>query len=348
MSGEKSEQPTPKKLRDARVKGQVVKSREVVSTALILALVALFMGASSYYMEHLGGLMLMPATYLNLPFGQAFELVLENLMQELVYLCLPILAVAALVVIASHLAQYGFLLSGDAIKPDLKKINPVEGAKKIFSVRSLVEFLKSTLKVALLTLLVWVTLEGNLNALIRLPACGLGCIAPVIGLMLEQLMLVCGVGFVLISAADYAFERYQHNKQLRMSKDEIKREYKEMEGSPEIKSKRRQFHQELQTSNLRADVQRSSVIVANPTHIAIGIRYVRGETPLPLITLKYTDAQALQVRRIAEEECIPVLQRIPLARALYQGGHVDQYIPADLIEPTAEVLRWLADLHKEP
>ena len=202
MSGEKSEQPTPKKLRDARVKGQVVKSREVVSTALILALVALFMGASSYYMEHLGGLMLMPATYLNLPFGQAFELVLENLMQELVYLCLPILAVAALVVIASHLAQYGFLLSGDAIKPDLKKINPVEGAKKIFSVRSLVEFLKSTLKVALLTLLVWVTLEGNLNALIRLPACGLGCIAPVIGLMLEQLMLVCGVGLVLISAAD--------------------------------------------------------------------------------------------------------------------------------------------------
>ena len=103
----------------------------------------------------------------------------------------------------------------------------------------------------------------------------------------------------------------------------------------------------MQTSNLRADVKRSSVIVANPTHIAIGIRYVRGETPLPLITLKYTDAQALRVRRMAEEEGIPVLQRIPLARALYQGGHVDQYIPADLIEPTAEVLRWLADLHKE-
>ncbi|GLX89411.1 type III secretion system export apparatus subunit SctU [Pseudomonas weihenstephanensis] len=347
MSGEKTEQPTAKKLRDARDKGQVVKSKEVVSTALILALVTLFMTCSEYYMEHLGGLMLMPANYLNLPFGQAFELVLENLMQELVYLCLPILVVAALVVIVSHLAQYGFLLSGESIMPDLKKINPVEGAKKIFSIRSLVEFLKSALKVALLSLLVWVTLEGNLNALIRLPACGLGCIAPIVGLMLEQLMLVCGVGFVLISAADYAFERYQHNKQLRMSKDEIKREYKEMEGSPEIKSKRRQFHQELQTSNLRADVKRSSVIVANPTHIAIGIRYVRGETPLPLITLKYTDAQALRVRRMAEEEGIPVLQRIPLARALYQGGHVDQYIPADLIEPTAEVLRWLADLHRE-
>jgi type III secretion protein U len=241
----------------------------------------------------------------------------------------------------AHLAQYGFLLSGESIKPDLKHINPMEGAKKIFSIRSLVDFLKSIIKVALLSLLVWTTLAGNLDSLIRLPGCGMGCIAPVIGLLLEQLLLVCGVGFVLISALDYAFERYQHSKQLRMSKDEIKREYKEMEGSPEIKSKRRQFHQELQSSNLRDDVKRSSVIVANPTHIAIGIRYVKSETPLPVVTLKHTEALALQVRRIAEEENIPVLQRVPLARALYQDSHVDQYIPADLIQATAEVLRWL-------
>lgn len=159
--------------------------------------------------------------------------------------------------------------------------------------------------------------------------------------MLRQLMLVCAVGFLAIAVADYAFERHQHYKQLRMSKDEVKREYKEMEGSPEIKSKRRQFHQELQSSNLRADVRRSSVIVANPTHVAIGIRYRRGETPLPLVTLKHTDALALRVRRIAEEEGIPVLQRIPLARALLRDGNVDQYIPADLIQATAEVLRWL-------
>ena len=145
-------------------------------------------------------------------------------------------------------------------------------------------------------------MQGNLASLLRIPACGLDCVAPVSGLMLRQLMLVCAVGFLAIAVADYAFERHQHYKQLRMSKDEVKREYKEMEGSPEIKSKRRQFHQELQSSNLRADVRRSSVIVANPTHVAIGIRYRRGETPLPLITLKHTDALALRVRRIAEEE----------------------------------------------
>ena len=251
-------------------------------------------------------------------------------------------------VVLSHVGQYGFLLSLDSVKPDLKKINPVEGAKKIFSIRSLVEFLKSTLKVALLSLLVWLTLQGNLASLLRIPACGLDCVAPVSGLMLRQLMLVCAVGFLAIAVADYAFERHQHYKQLRMSKDEVKREYKEMEGSPEIKSKRRQFHQELQSSNLRADVRRSSVIVANPTHVAIGIRYRRGETPLPLVTLKHTDALALRVRRIAEEEGIPVLQRVPLARALLRDGNVDQYIPADLIQATAEVLRWLESQQTDP
>ena len=332
MSAEKTEQPTAKKLRDARRQGQVVKSKEIVSSALILSLVALLMG---YYLEHLGKLLLLPAEYIDLPFRQALETILENLLQELLYLLAPVLLVAALVVVLSHVGQYGFLLSLDSVKPDLKKINPVEGAKKIFSIRSLVEFLKSTLKVALLSLLVWLTLQGNLASLLRIPACGLDCVAPVSGLMLRQLMLVCAVGFLAIAVADYAFERHQHYKQLRMSKDEVKREYKEMEGSPEIKSKRRQFHQELQSSNLRADVRRSSVIVA------IGIRYRRGETPLPLVTLKHTDALALRVRRIAEEEGIPVLQRIPLARALLRDGNVDQYIPADLIQATAEVLRWL-------
>lgn len=253
MSAEKTEQPTAKKLRDARRQGQVVKSKEIVSSALILSLVALLMGFSDYYLEHLGKLLLLPAEYIDLPFRQALETILENLLQELLYLLAPVLLVAALVV----------------------------------------------------------------------------------------LMLVCAVGFLAIAVADYAFERHQHYKQLRMSKDEVKREYKEMEGSPEIKSKRRQFHQELQSSNLRADVRRSSVIVANPTHVAIGIRYRRGETPLPLVTLKHTDALALRVRRIAEEEGIPVLQRIPLARALLRDGNVDQYIPADLIQATAEVLRWL-------
>jgi len=150
---------------------------------------------------------------------------------------------------------------------------------------------------------------------------------------------------LLISAADHALERYQHRKQLRMSKDEVKRERKEMDDSPEIKSQRHKFQRELQSGSMRTDVKRSSVIVTNPP--TLPIRYQPDETPLPLVPLMYTDALALRVRKIAEEEGIPVLERVPLARALYQDGFVDQYIPGELIEPTAEVLRWLYSQQKD-
>ncbi|MDD0976386.1 type III secretion system export apparatus subunit SctU [Pseudomonas fontis] len=347
MSAEKSQPPTDKKLRDARRKGQVAKSKEVVSTLLIIAMVAMIMGLSDYYMTHFGELMLLPAAYVHLPFGQALHLMVDSLLREAIYLCLPLMIMAVLVAIFSHLMQSGFLFSGEPIKPDIKKINPVEGMKKIFSVKNLIDFIKSILKVALLTVLVWSTLKNDLKTLLLLPYSGLGSIAAVTGQLVHYLMMMCAAGFLLISAIDYALERFQHHKQLRMSKDEVKREHKEMDGSPEIKAQRRQLHRELQSGSMRADVKRSSVIVTNPTHIAVGIRYQPGETPLPLVTLMYTDALALRVRQIAQEEGIPVLERVPLARALHSDGLVDQYIPAELIEPTAEVLRWLHSQQKQ-
>jgi len=146
---------------------------------------------------------------------------------------------------------------------------------------------------------------------------------------------------LLIVVLDALSEYWLFMKDQMMDKDSVKREHKEMEGSPEIKKRRRQMHREMQDGSMREDVKRSSVIVTNPTHIAVGIRYQAGETPLPLVTLMYTDTLALRIRKLAEEEGVPVLERVPLARALYQDALVDQYIPRELIEPTAEVLRWL-------
>jgi len=338
---EKNQPPTPKKLRDARKKGQVVKSKEVASTLLILSLIGVILGFSDYYLSHFASLMLLPEAFIHLPFRQALNLTLESLLRESIYLSLPLLALASLAAIASHLMQTGFLFTTESLKLDIKKINPVEGAKKIFSVKSLIEFLKSALKVALLTVLVWVTLRNDMKTLLLLPHAKLPSVGVVAGMLLKNLILMCAVGFLIICAADYGVERYQLRKQLRMSKDEVKREHKEMEGSPEIKKRRRQMHREMQDGSMREDVKRSSVIVTNPTHIAVGIRYQAGETPLPLVTLMYTDTLALRIRKLAEEEGVPVLERVPLARALYQDALVDQYIPRELIEPTAEVLRWL-------
>ncbi len=182
----------------------------------------------------------------------------------------------------------------------------------------------------------------------QIPTCGLECVPTITGVMIKQLMIISSVGFIVIAAADFAYQKFDHTKKLKMSKDEVKREYKEMEGSPEIKSKRRQLHQELQASNQRENVKRSNVLVTNPTHIAVGLYYKKGETPpLPVITLMETDAVAKRMIAIAKEEGVPVMQKVPLARALYADGNVDQYIPSDLIEATAEVLRWLASLESD-
>ncbi|MBC3450525.1 type III secretion system export apparatus subunit SctU [Pseudomonas mosselii] len=341
MSAEKTEQPTRAKLRDARRNGQVARSKELVSTVLILSLVALPMGFPDYFLGHLGELMLLPAPLLHLPFHQALEVMLGQLLQELLWLTLPFLLTTVLAGIAGNLLQTGFVFSGQSLAPDLKKVSLLEGVKRIFSIRNLLDFFKSSLKVMLLGALVLGLLSDHLRTLLRVSSCGIECILPLLGSLIGKLIGVCAVGFLAISAVDYGLERWQHHKQLRMSKEEVKREHKEMEGAPELKRERRKRHREMQNGTLRADVRRSSVIIANPTHIAIGLRYKPGETPLPLVTLKYTDQQALLVRRLAEEEGIPVIERIPLARALFADSRVEQYIPGELIQPVAEVIRWL-------
>ncbi|MDC5821470.1 type III secretion system export apparatus subunit SctU [Vibrio europaeus] len=344
MSGEKTEQPTPKKLRDARQKGQVAKSQEIVSSSLILVLIAVLFAFSDYYLEHISALLLLPSELAYQGFQDALLDVAISIAKEMAYLLAPIILVAALVAIFANMGQFGFLFTGESIKPEIKKVNPVEGAKRIFSLKSVIEFIKSILKVSLLSCIIWITLRGNLNTLLQVPTCGLNCVPTIAGVLIKQLMIISSVGFIVIAAADFAYQKYDHTKKLKMTKDEVKREYKEMEGSPEIKSKRRQLHQELQASNQRENVKRSNVLVTNPTHIAIGLYYKKGETPLPIITLKETDAMAKRMIKIAQEEGIPVMQKVPLARALYADGQLDQYIPGDLIEATAEILRWVASL----
>ncbi|TOI08399.1 EscU/YscU/HrcU family type III secretion system export apparatus switch protein, partial [Vibrio parahaemolyticus] len=223
MSGEKTEQPTAKKLRDARKKGQVAKSQEIVSSALILALIAVLFAFADYYMSHISALLLLPSELAYQGFQDALIDVAIAIAKEMAYLLAPIILVAALIAIFSNMGQFGFLFSGESIKPDIKKINPVEGAKRIFSLKSVIEFIKSILKVSLLSCIIWVTLRGNINTLMQIPTCGLECVPAVTGVMIKQLMIISSVGFVVIAAADFAYQKFDHTKKLKMSKDEVKR-----------------------------------------------------------------------------------------------------------------------------
>ena len=153
--------------------------------------------------------------------------------------------------------------------------------------------------------------------------------------------------FIVIAAADFVFQKFQHTKQLKMSKDEIKKEYKEMEGDPLIKGKRKQFHHELMSQQVASNVKRSSVVVTNPTRIAIALEYRQGETPLPIVRAKGEGFLAKRIIEIAQQEGIPIMENVPLARDLHEQSTVDQYIPVDLIEAVAEVLRWVKQLEEQ-
>ena len=345
---EKTEQPSPKKLRDARKKGQVASSKEVASAALILAIFALLWGMSGYYLSKFEEMILLPTTYLGSDFEYSLEQVVNGMLLLMAYLIAPLLAVVVLVAVLAYTAQFGILFALQSLKPDIKKLNPMSGIKKIFSIKNLIEFLKSIIKIVFLSILLFLVIRNSLDDLLKIPDCGLECIPLVLGTLLKHLIINAAFAFIIIAAADFAIQKFQHTKSLKMTKDEVKREFKESEGNPEIKGKRRQLHQELMSQQTTNAVKNSTVVVTNPTHIAIALEYKDGATPLPIIRAKGENLNAKRIIEVAKENGIPIMENVPLARALNERSEIDQYIPSDLIEAVAEVLRWVQQLEDKP
>lgn len=344
---EKSEPPTPKKLRDARQKGQVAKSQDVNAAALTVTCFVMISALWPSYVEEVKELMVLPAAYYNVPFQDALREVLAAVAVKIAYMSLPIMAAVMLVGIAANFGQIGFMLVFDPIKPELKKINPLDKAKQMFSIKNLVEFLKSALKVIIIAVLIYIVTKNSLDPLTRVPYAGETGVLQALKPMLSTLAINITLVYIAIAAADYFFQKYQHVKQLKMSKDEVKREYKESEGNPEIKGKRKQLHQEMVMNDTMERTRKSSVVVTNPTHLAIAIYYKEEDNQMPKVLAKGEDYVAHRMVEVAKQEGIPVMQHIPLARALYENVDVDRFIPADLIEPMAEVLRWVKEFHEQ-
>lgn len=340
---EKTEKPTPKKLRDARQKGQVSKSQDVTTTALTVACFVLIANLWMPYVVQLKELILFPTNFYHVPFREALPQVLYGIVWKIFILTLPFLAVVLVVGIAANMLQIGVLFVFEPIKPELKKLNPIDKAKQIFSMKNFVEFIKSSIKVIVIGVLIYLVTKSSLDPLTKVPYAGETGVLMALKPMLSHLAVNITLVYVTIAAADYFFQKFQHIKQLKMSKDEIKREYKESEGSPEIKQKRKQLHQEMVNSNTVERTRKATVVVTNPTHLAIAIYYKEEDQEMPRVIAKGEDDVARRMVEAAKQEGIPIMQHIPLARALYADVDVDRYVPGDLIEPMAEVLRWLKD-----
>lgn len=340
---EKTEPPTPKKLREAREKGQVAKSRDLSQAFLFAVIAVMLLSAAGAYSRTLKDFLVFPARFYTSPFPVALREVGEAALDIAISLLAPLMAAVIITGIVANVLQTGFLFSPKALAVELSKINPATQIKQMFSVKNLVEFLKSIIKIGVLGLLLYLVIKNGLRDLLLSGPCGLDCVIQVTGALTKEVVYTTIAIFLIIAAADYFFQYFQHIKQLRMSKDEVKREYKEMEGDPLIKSKRHHLHQELMMENTAQKAGTASVLVTNPTHIAVALYYKSEETPLPLVVAKGQGFVAQRMIEVAQHADVPVMQNIPLARGLYAEADIDQYIPSSLIEPVAEVLRWVQE-----
>jgi len=339
MSSEKSEQPTPKKLRDARKKGQVAKSKDLTQTLQVVAIFGYLVISGSMIASNIMELMVTPFAVLDMPFRQAANVLVDELLRGALGVLAPFIGIVLVFGFLGETLQTGLLFAFEALKPSAKKLNVIANAKNMFSKKNFVEFLKSVFKVCVLSILIFLLVRDSLPVLVDIPLAGLPGVGAAVGELLKLLIINVAIAYVVISFFDFGWQRFLHTKELKMSKEEVKQEYKEMEGDPLIKQKRKQLHQEMLSQQAVQQARRASVVVTNPTHLAIAMYYDQDETPLPLVLAKGEGALAEEMIRAAREAGVPVLQNIPLAHSLFSEAEVDQYIPSGLIEPVAEVLR---------
>jgi type III secretion protein U len=342
---EKTEPPTPKKLRDAREKGNLLKSTEIVSTVVMLAgLLALYVIATDVPKRFQMALDELVAMIRLVDLGThgtrfAYTLAIEVLMVVgIVY------AAILISIFITNIGQIGLYLSASKFSQGLESLNPVTNAKNLFSKKTLTQFAVNFIKVSVILGVAWwqISLEERSLAekiyLCRLDTfCGLQVVAS-LGFRLLMWM-TCAM--VPIAAADWLIQRHFYMKDLMMSIDEVHREYKEQEGSPEMKGHRRQVAHEIVHEDPAPKARSASVVVRNPTHVAVALRFEPDVVPLPYVICKGTDQLAARIIREAELHGVPTFEDIPLARGLNDACAEGEHVPTNYIEPVARVIRWL-------
>lgn len=348
-SQQKTEKPTAQRLRRARREGDVAQSRDLTSTLGLVALTALlgFAGrdALAWSAGTLQGLVGMSGTALPRP-AEIGALAQRVLLASLL-MCAPVVALLVGVGVLASGLQAGGVLAFGRLAPDLDRLNPVSGLKQMFSARTAMEAVKLLVKTAIVAALLVAVARQSLPLVVHarhLPLPGLMQVAG--GLLTDLLWALCA-GFLFIALFDLAFQRWDYLRRHRMSKDEVRREHKESEGDPILRGRRKQLHQELSMERMLGQVRRASVVIVNPTHVAVALYYTSGETDLPVVVGKGEGYVAEAIREAARQAGVPVFRDVPLARALQADAPLDQYIPEDLIEPVAAVLRWVRDFAQQ-
>lgn len=343
---EKTEEPTGKRLEDARKKGQIARSRELNTFAILIASATLLLMQG----EKIGkGLLEMMRTEFQLSRATIFDplslmLHLKQVMMDGLMLIAPFFALTVVIAIIAPISLGGWIFSWEAISPKLEKLDPIKGIPRLFAVRGLVEMLKALLKILLVFAVAVALYRSYINELL-----GLGTehmeqsVAHALNII-GMCFLLLSASLILIAMIDVPYQLWDHSKKLKMTLQEIKDEHKDSEGSPEVKGRQRRMQMDMAQNRMMAEVPKADVIVTNPSHYAVALRYDQNSNSAPTLVAKGVDLIAAQIRNVAIGADVPLVASPPLARALYYSTEVDREIPQGLYLAVAQILAYVYQL----
>lgn len=347
--GEKTEKATPKKLRDARKKGQVAKSQDLPAAFTFIVSIWLVLSLAQYFYHYLGDFLI--GVFKLIPQGNLEVAIPQMYYQAVMVIFLssmPVMVVVCIVGMFINFLAVGPVFTFEVFKFDIKKFDPVQNLKAKFKVKTLVELLKSCVKLSVAGYIIYTVMLKSMPTLIKTVSLPMVSALLIFNAFLVEVLIKIGLFFLVIAIADFLYQKMSFANEMKMEKFEIKQEYKNSEGDPHIKGKRKQIAQEIAYSDGPSGAtRRAQAVVTNPTHLAIAIGYIPELDPAPYILSKGENFLAEQIIRIANESNIPVVRNIRLAHRLWDGAAIFNYVPEDTYEPLAEILRWIAALNTD-
>lgn len=337
--GEKTEAATPKRRSEARKKGQVAKSQDLPQVITLLAGIIVLNSFSSYFSNTM-------TKEFNKFFSElhasrmSMELLQEKIIQAMYLFFMivtPILSVILIGGVLSNYLQVGILFTLDPIKFDIKKLDPIKGMKNIVSMKKVMELLKNLLKIAIISFYAYFVVRDNLIGYMELQYQTISEGIAFIFKTSYNVLIKISIGLVVIAVIDYIYQKIEYEKSLKMTKQEVKEEYKQTEGDPQIKNRIKQMQREILKKKMIENIPKATVVITNPTHISIALKYERG-MGAPEVVGKGIDHMALRIREIAKENNIPMMENVPLARAMYPAVEIGDEIPEEFYQVVAEIL----------
>ncbi|MCO6437976.1 MAG: flagellar biosynthesis protein FlhB [Phycisphaerae bacterium] len=341
---ERTEPATPRRKEEARKKGQVARSQELpAAVALLIPLCVLYVVGDDLW-QAMEAILRTALTADAPPNPAEVPVFLKAIGRELLWRLGPLLLIVFAAILGSLLAQVGLLLTLHPLTPSLSKINPLSGIQRLFSMRMLMTTAINLAKLVLVVTIVVLTLRDRSAEILFALTLGASDVLLLGAHLTFELGIRLAVVLFVLALADFAWQRFRHSQDLRMTKEEVKDEYRSMEGDPKLKARRRQVQMQLAMQRLRKDMAKADVVISNPTHVAVAIQYDATEMPAPQVVAKGADYAALRIRQLASEYGIPVVERPPLARAVFASVEVGQYIPERFYRAIAEILAYVYEL----